>query len=252
MSGAAFEGLEKALAGRETAEDYTPGDRGYATEMFAEIMQWYGDEESLYSGWPRRVSRFSAAIRKGMGPAFSPQRFLDDVVCATALADQNPYLVGRFFDTVVQSLYDLGGNDLVIGLAQLGSSALVSLGYNLRGTESRLLRATYVDAPVHFFGGGSSEHCVLTLDGDALVIGEIASHAEFTVTGKSDLESLGKMATGCTFRIADLYAGGYPVPKGWPYCQNAYLNELLVENRNTLFRKDAEGAWVEVDAGWRA
>ncbi len=249
MSGAAFEGLEQALAGRhDAAEDYTPADRGYAPELLTEMMQWYENEEILYAGWPRRVSSFSAAIRTRMTPAFSPQRLLDDVAYAVAQADQNPYHVGRFFDTLVQALYELGGNSFAIDLAQLRQSYFWTFGSNLRGTRERPLRATYLGAPVHYFGGGSSEHCILTLSGDAAVVGEGASQAEFTIMGTSDLESLGKTATGCTFRIADLHAGSYPVQEGWPYCSNLYCTKLLAEQRNSLFHKDASGAWVEVPA----
>ena len=244
MSGAAFEGLEQALAGREVTEDYTPGDRGYAPEMLLEMVRWYDDDTTFAgSSWPEGVSRFRDTLKKGTTPAFSPQQFIDDVIGAVASAGWKDAGAWAFFDPLVQALYERGHHALMLDLSPLGTQSMLCLGHSLRGRKGNPLDVTYRGVSAFTFGGGS-EHCRIALVGDVNQVGSNAAHAEFTVAGKSTLESLGKMATGCTFRVADLYAGGYPVLKGWPYCPNTYLNELLVERHNSLFHKDASGAWV--------
>ena len=44
MSGAAFEGLEKALAGREAAEDYEPGVVGFGRDLVERVADYYMSE----------------------------------------------------------------------------------------------------------------------------------------------------------------------------------------------------------------
>ena len=124
---------------------------------------------SLSHFWSEGFSsqRFLDALVSGIDSAGEPERYLD-------IRNEPDYLL----DAVVQALYDLGENNLIIDGTMLPRPPF-EIGTRLRGTLERPLAFTY-RGDLSWVGRNCS-HCKVFVDGYASTVGRGAHYSDFTI-----------------------------------------------------------------------
>ncbi len=169
---------------------------------------------------------------------FSSQGFLDALIAGLALSGEPVFGLDirkdpdYLLDAVVQALYDLGENNLLMDTAQLSRQPF-EIGARLRGTPERPLAFTY-RGDLSWVGHNCS-HCKIFVNGYASTVGMGAFYSEFSINCP-----VGKVLLDGYFDDKMSVAGGDEKVA----VHVEYPRFFLAGNRLTV--PDGEGGWQEV------
>lgn len=164
---------------------------------------------------------FIDALLAGLDSAGEPEFYVD-------IRTEPDYLL----DAVVQALYDLGENNLIVDATLLRRPPF-EMGARLHGTPESPLTFTYRGDLS--WVGHDCYHCKVFVDGHASVIGKGAFYSEFSITAP-----VGKVFLDGYFDDRMSIAGGderFAVHVEYPRFQCA---------GNKLYLPDGAGSWKEV------
>lgn len=194
MSGAAFEGIEAEPA----SESYTGGEAGAHQDLVRRLVGWATDTRTPYLGLDAEALHIRELLERHQ--VSDANAFLDEAVlqlAASAPAEETFSASHHLLDPLVQALYDMGHDRLVLDLTLLEKRPLMIADF-LHGTAERKLDLTIIGDL--YCMGQQAHNCSIVCQG--AVSGIAGSHAvtcDFLFSGS--VSAAGPNAYGCTFDL---------------------------------------------------
>lgn len=258
MSGGTLSGAGLLFPESGSEESYLPGDvsaydRGVIDAVIARQCSGGASHGASVDSDRMEFEREAAALKEMIPAAFPAQYLLDAIIVEheQSLTRHEMEFFGGNLTALVQALYGLGHNGLVLDLSRWEASP-ISVGRFITGSAERPLRLTYVRergttcsfgaeatrlaAEVHAsltYCGHRADDSLFAVRGSVVYAGDSATDCSFTLLGEAWPYGVGINATGCSFHVAD----GLP---------DEVADALCGPGRgNSLFVPAPEGGWRE-------
>ena len=228
MSGGTLSGAGLLFPEPESEESYLPGDvSAYDRSVIDALVERHcsggAAAGASIDSYRRAFEREVEALREMIPAAFPAQYLLDALVLEheQRLTRHEMEFFGGNLTAIVQALYDLGHNGLVLDLSRWQASP-ISVGRFLAGSVDSPLRMTYVRerGTTCSFGSEASHlaaevHASLTncghrakdslfaVHGSVVYAGDSAVDCAFTLLGKAWPYGVGINAVGCSFHVSE-------------------------------------------------
>lgn len=258
MSGGTLSGAGLLFPEPESEGSYLPGDvSAYDRSVIDALVERHcsggATAGASIDSYHRAFEREVEALREMIPAAFPAQYLLDALVLEheQRLTRHEMEFFGGNLTALVQALYDLGHNGLVLDLSRWQASP-ISVGRFLVGSAENPLKLAYVrergttcsfgseashlTAEVHASltnCGHRADDSLFAVHGSVVYAGDSATDCAFTLLGEIWPYGVGINAVGCSFRVSE----GLPDDVARALCSQG--------RGNSLFVPAEEGGWRE-------